>query len=525
MKFNHNILPSDKVALGGMAMAAAMAATAGNKPNIIYLMADDNQAFTLGCYGNKVVKTPNIDELARRGLVFDRCYSTSPICMPARATVMTGMYEFKTGCNFNTGGVSSNTWDKSYPAILKKNGYYLGFAGKWGIKVSGKYKYADTFDMWGGFDGHGQGRYETGQNTSLKQYAAKHPHVTGALAAFAVDFIDKAMKSKKPFCLSISFKAPHKPHRYVMSETKKLYDGVTFPTRANYGKKFGMNLATQARLGRQYAQWPEWAPNRYQDHMKIYCQLISGIDIAVGIIWNKLKKEGLDKNTVLIYTSDNGYALGSHGFQGKTLPYEEMARIPLIIVDPKSGCVGKRTKALAANIDMAPTILDFAGVSPLGNMDGKSLKPLLKDQKAKIHGNILLIQNWGSGKCSWNKGATIVADKWKYIFWCYGDKNLEPAEELYNIDSDPFETKNLVKTNATPEILSRLRQLYDAKIGYWKGNCVDYYKPFAKLFDRKVPWKEKHFVGPVKKFSTAKLYREVVGKDCPYSKTSRKKKR
>jgi len=526
MRMTTNKTASRQFGLLAISITACAAATATEKPNIVYLMADDLQPFALGCYGNKDVKTPNIDSLAREGLVFDRCYATSAICMPARATVLSGMYEFKTGCNFNTSYIRREALRQSYPNILKKEaGYFIGFAGKWGIRTPPGYEYSKDYDMWGGFDGSGQGKYETAGNSALKKYADKYPHVTGALAAFAVDFIDKASKKKKPFCLSISFKAPHKPHRYVDPKTKHLYDGVTFAKRKNYGVEFRKKLPEQAKLGRQYAQWNEWAPNAYQKHIKIYYQLISGIDMAVGKIMAELKKRGLDKNTIVIFTSDNGYALGSHGFQGKTLPYEEMSRIPLIILVPNSGSAGKRTKSLAANIDIAPTILDFAGLTAPKNIDGKTLKPLLKDQNAKIHDNIMLIQNWGPGKCSWNKAVSVVADKWKYIFWCYGDKNIAPAEELYNLDQDSLETNNLIKTGANPEILARLRKKYDANIGLWRSTCVDEYKPFSKMFDRNTPWNAKTFNGPTRKFATTTLYREVVGKECPYSAPTRKKRR
>ncbi len=508
------------VALG----ASAPADTSKRRPNIVFLMADDQQAFALGYAGNKDVKTPNIDKLASRGLVFDRCYSTSPICMPARATVMTGMYEFKTGCNFGTGGVNEKVWRScGYPVLLKKSGYMVGFAGKWGIRTEGGFEYAKTFDMWGGFDGFGQGSYETGRNSSLRKYADRYPHVTKALAAFAVDFIAAAVKSGKPFCLSISFKAPHKPHRFFEKDTEGLYDGVVFQRRGNYGEEYRRILPSQASLGRQFAQWGEWAPEVFQEHMVRYCRLVSGVDIAVGMITDALKRYGVAEDTVVIFTSDNGYALGSHGFQGKCLPYEEQSRIPLVIVAPGSGCAGKRTDALVANIDFAPTILDFAGVPKPAAMDGVSLKPLLMDRNAKLHNDIMLIQNWGTGKCDFNKTLAVVSDRWKYIFWPYGDKNINPSEELYNLTDDPLEVDNLVKRNANPEVLARMRRVYGKDLDLWKSECVESYRSFGTLFDRGVSWREKRFHGPGRKFVTPELYLKVVGKPPPPGVFSKKR--
>ena len=500
------------------------------KPNIIYLMADDHQAFALGCMGNKDIHTPNIDKLAGRGVLFKRAYSASPICMPARATTMTGMYEFKTGCNFNTGRLRKVDWENnSYPMLLKKNGYFIGFAGKWGINTEKGMNYQDDFDLWGGFYRHKQGQYQTAGNSSLKKYADRYPHVTRALGAFGIDFIKAAKKSGKPFCLSISFKAPHKPHRVIDVHDKGLYSGVTFSKRANYGDIFAGKLPFQPFLGRQRVQWPEWNPAHYQNHIKAYYQLISGVDTAVGMIIEELKRSGLANNTVIFYTSDNGYALGSHGFQGKCLPYEESARLPLIICDLRRKRGGKVCNSLVCNIDYAPTILDLAGVSVPERMDGKSLVPLLSNQSLKVHDNIMLIQNWGIGGSDTNKCLTVLNGKYKYIFWPYGDHNIKPEEELYNMALDPYEQSNILKSGRRmPEVLSGLRRLYDNNLKIWGREAVSpAYLRQSKILDRNVSWRNKEFKIP-KKLITSEFYKRVVGKDAPdgfQSSSSKKRKR
>ena len=188
---------------------------AAETPNIVFLLSDDQSTYSLGCYGNKDVKSPQLDRLADDGMVFDRHYDTTAICMASRASVMTGMYEYKHGTNFGHGDMLRKTWENTYPVILRRNGYRTAFAGKFGFDLReephGKRlpMPEKDFDMWGG--GPGQTNYSTAKNESMKHYAKDYPHSTRSYGAFGRDFILESVKSDKPFCLSISFKAPHKP--------------------------------------------------------------------------------------------------------------------------------------------------------------------------------------------------------------------------------------------------------------------------------------------------------------------------
>ena len=485
------------------------------KPNIIFFMADDHQAMTLGCMGNTQVKTPTLDSLAAKGLIFDKAYATSPICMPSRATVMTGMYEYKTGCNFNTGALSTLDWkETSYPMLLKKNGYSIAFAGKWGYKLEDSYDYISDFDAWGGFETFRQGSYNTHDNVSLTSYASTYPHVTRALGAFGSDFIKNHANTGTPFCLSISFKAPHKPHDNIDPADQALFPGVTFNTALNYGDQYFNPLPPQPKLGRQRAQWNEWAPPEYQNHIKAYYQLIAGLDSAVKMILDELDNQGIANNTIIIYTSDNGYALGSHGFQGKTLPYEEQSRIPLIIYDPLGNVHGERTSTLVANIDFAPTILAYAGITKPNKMDGKSLKDLTRVNKdAKIHDDILLIQNWASGNCDFPKALSVVNDSWKYIFWCYGNPDITPAEQLYNLTNDPHEIADTIKNN--PVNLPDMRSKYDYYLSLWASGARPKYERAITLYDRTIPWQQKDFIGASGTYVSKEAYRDYVGAEPP----------
>ena len=317
----------------------ASISTAADRPNIVFLMSDDQNTYSLGCYGTPKVKTPNIDQLAKDGVVFDKHYVTTAICMASRATVMTGKYEFKHGCNFEHGPLLREHWEKSYPMLLRKSGYVTAIAGKIGFEVSDKPKEKragepaskglpkDDFDRWGA--GPGQTSYNTAKNKSMQEYAERYPHSTVSYGAFGRDFIQANADSGKPFCLSISFKAPHKP---ATPDPKfdDIYAGKKFTRPANYGRQYGEHFSLQSRQGRQYERWHSWEySSNYDEVMATYYQQIYAIDVAVGMVRDALKEAGVEKNTIVIYTSDNGFMCGSHGYGSKVIPYEESSRVPV----------------------------------------------------------------------------------------------------------------------------------------------------------------------------------------------------
>jgi len=478
---------------------------ATERPNIIFLMADDHAAHSLGIYGNNEILTPNIDKLGREGLVFDKAYATTAICMASRASVFVGMYEYKTGCNFATGNVSREMWDKnSYAALLRKAGYYTGFAGKWGFSVSdgepgnrnSPIDMGQYFDKWGSFKGSSQGKYVTEKNNNLASYAQEYPHVTRALGAFSVDFINEAVAEDKPFCLSISFKAPHEPHDIIDEEDLEKYENTDFSFPPNYWDEGAGLLPIQAKLSRQYVQRDRWAPEIYKDHLKRYYQLIGGIDDVVGRIRDELEKLGLDKNTVIIYTSDNGYFCGRRGLHGKVLEYEEASKIPLIIYNPLiDETQGKRTNSLAGNIDYAPTILELAGLSGTKEMQGKSLIPILKKQVNEVRDDLLLMQAWDWNNSDYDRGMAVVTKEWKYIYWCFGNENFAPSEELFHLTTDPLEVNNVADDKNYAVIKDDMLIRYRKYLKDWEQNGEEkYYSRQVRIFDPQIPWQEKEFL-------------------------------
>ena len=460
------------------------------RPNIIYLMADDQNVDSVGCYGNSEVQTPEMDRLGREGVIFDRHYNTTAICMASRANVFTGMYEYKTGTNFHHGDMKPETWAKSYPVLLREAGYLTAFAGKFGLLVEGKGLCESDFDIWGGAPG--QSNYVTAKNTSMEKYADEFPHATLSYGAFGRDVIREAVSQGKPFCLSISFKAPHRP---VTPDPKfdHVYAGKKFTKPANYGRENGEHFAEQSKQGRQYPRFIEWNYDTdYDGVMAQYYQLIYAIDVALGMIRDELDEQGIADNTVIVYTSDNGYIAGAHGYGSKVLPMEESSRAPLMILDPRSASAGQRLRsgALTGNIDFAPTLLDLAGVDIPGNMDGVSLRPLFDNPDANVRQKLALINVWGKPA---TKSLSVVTKKLKYTYWWYGDDRMEPTEELFNLQKDPLELHGLATHADSAAELQSMRKLYDQELAAWKTGAVPYndYQRFGMLFDRTVPLADK----------------------------------
>ncbi len=459
------------------------------KPNIIFLLADDLAAGAVGYSGNKDVITPNIDKLAHDGVRFMNHYDTTSICMASRCSIMTGLYEYRHGCNFSHGDLERRFMEKSYPVLLRKAGYFTGFAGKVGFVLQGeKFEALEPlFDQWAG--GPGQTHYETAKNAGIAKYAAQYPHCSRAYGAWAQDFLKAAKKSGKPFCMSLSFKAPHMPYTPDPIDMK-LYAGKTFTRPANYGVEKGTHLSPQVHTSRAATHYREWV-NDFDGTAAKYYALITGVDVAVGMIREELARQGLETNTVIIFTSDNGYNAGSHGFGDKVIPYEEGSKAPLIIYDPRLPAEknGKVCKAVTGNIDMSATIFALAGEpAPMG-IDGKNLLPLLADAEGQVREVLPLFNFWGIKSA---QSMAVVTPEWKYIYWYYGD-GMKPTEELFHLGNDRYEMTNSASDPNYAGELDTMRKSYDTQLAVIArdGTHEHGYERYPTLFSRTIPWEQK----------------------------------
>jgi arylsulfatase A-like enzyme len=409
------------------------------RPNLLFLLTDDQRADDLGCYGNTVIRTPYIDSLAERGVRFTRFFVTSSICMASRASYLTGRTERSHGCNFYYRHLASTDWAQSYPVLLRQQGCQTGFIGKFGVEVDGAAErpLRADFDLFQAFSG--QGKYFP--------QGPKGPHVDRLMGDQALDFLRGAARKQKPFCLSISFKAPHVPltpdpafAKWYQNEAPFLPSPVPYREIAGLPEVFGTS-AWYARLS-----WHQYCQNeaRLHEFIRQRYRLIAGVDASVGRILDELKTLGLAENTVILFASDNGYYYGEHGLNTKFYLHEESIRVPLIVMDPRlPDRAGSSVEDLTANMDIAPTLLELAGVSAPKIMQGHSLLPLLKAKKSTPWREAILCENLSKERrpmCD-----AIRTLDWKYIAYF---ETVPLQEELYDLASDPREQRNLA---AAPE--------------------------------------------------------------------------
>jgi len=443
------------------------------RPNIIMLLTDDQRWDTLGCMGNKIIKTPNIDRIASQGVVFDNVFVTTSICMTNRACIFTGQYASRHGViDFRT-NFTPEQLRESYPGQLKRAGYYLGFIGKWGVGQPPK----NLFDYNKGWPG--QYRYFPEKDLSV--------HLTSHMGDQAMEFLD-GVPDDRPFCLSFSFKAPHVqdgnpstamkiftpqiralykafPGGYLYApKLEPLYRDVVFPEPALSDPAFFAALPdyfvpTENRIR---WQWRFSTPEMYQRSMKAYYRLITGADIVVGRIVARLKEKGLLDNTIILFHGDNGYYLGERGFAAKFYAHEVSLRVPLVIYDPRlpEAQKGTRRKQCTLSIDLAPTILEMAGIKPPEQMQGKSLVPILRGEDPPWRHEFFYEHMFDLGNRI-PKSQAVRGSRYKYIRFLVDDPR---NEELYDLENDPNEAHNLVDDPKYADLLRQMR----AKLEAWK---------------------------------------------------------
>jgi len=444
-----------------------------DKPNIIFILTDDQRFDAIGYAGNKFVQTPQMDDLAKSGTYFNHAIVTTPICAASRASIWTGLHERSHNYNFQTGNIRDEYMANAYPTVLKNNGYYTGFYGKFGVKFDDFEKQFDEHD-----DYDRNNSYPDRRGYFYKTIGKDTVHLTRYTGQQALDFIDKR-SNDKPFLLSLSFSAPHAHDRaeeqyFWQNTTDKLLVDTTIPGPALADDKYFMAQPKFVRDGFNRLRWT-WrydTPEKYQHSLKGYYRMISGIDLEIAKIREKLKEKGMDKNTVIIVMGDNGYFLGERQLAGKWLMYDNSVRVPLIIYDPRVNN-HKDIDDMVLNIDVTSTIADIAGVKAPTTWQGKSLMPLVKSEKSSIERDTILIEHiWDFSEIPPSEG--VRTSEWKY-FRYVNDKSVE---ELYNLKKDPLETKNLIGNKKYQKVAAELRAKCDELI---KRNSNEFRNPPTDL--------------------------------------------
>ena len=429
----------------------------GNKkPNIIFILTDDQRWSALGYAGNKLATTPEMDKLAQNGVYFKNAVVTTPICSASRSSIFTGLHERTHKYTFQTGNIRSEFMEDSYPNILKQAGYYTGFFGKFGVKYPEKNK---LFDVIEDYDRASQ--FKDYRGYYYKTLNGDTVHLTRYTGQKALDFIDN-VPADKPFSLSLCFSAPHAhdgaPLQYFwQEEPDKLYQNMNMPEPELADDKYFYALPKIVRDGFNRTRW-FWkndTPEKYQHSTKGYYRMIYGIDLEIAKIRKKLAEKGLDENTVIILLGDNGFFLGERQISGKWLMYDNSIRTPLIVYDPRVK-THRDIDEMALNIDVTSTIADLAGVKPPKTWQGKSLMPLVNGEQKSINRDTILIEHlWEFENIPPSEG--VRTSEWKYLRYV-NDKSLE---ELYNLKQDPKETINLASDPKFQDVLLNLRAKND----------------------------------------------------------------
>jgi arylsulfatase A-like enzyme len=422
--------------LGQSAWKHADAAEArSERPNLIVLVADDLRWDALGCAGNATVHTPHLDRLAAEGLHFANSFVTDSICAPSRASILTGQYVRRHGIDDFAKTFTAEQWAETYPALLRRSGYRTGFIGKYGV---GSVMPEAEFDCWRGFAG--QGDYFQPDSEM---------HLTTVMGDQAIEFLHGG-QANQPFCLSISFKAPHSQVEAAGGEyppdphDARLYADLVIPPPPTFGERFFEALPAWARESEGRRRWllREYdRPDRYQESLRNYYRLVTGIDREVGRIREALRELGLDGDTLIVFTSDNGYFLGGRGLVDKFFMYEESIRVPLIVFDPRLPAEngGRQVESMVLNIDLAPTLLDYASVAAPVGMQGRSWRPLVEGRDAAWRIDWFYEHHYSHGGTI-PPSEGVRTERWKYIRWTAAD----PLEE-HNLTDDPAHQETLLE--------------------------------------------------------------------------------
>ena len=453
-----------------------------DKPNLLILLTDDQRLDTLGAYNRECpIQTPNLDRLANDGIKFANGFVTTPICVVSRASILTGRYESNHGVHTFGSLMPADAFNHSYNMLLEKEGYFTGQIGKYGVLITPKQR--QRFSYWDA---------QASQGPKFRKYKGRQMHDAEWLSVKTEEFLD-AIPGDKPFCLQVNYKEPHFSS-CPAPEDDHLLDNHIF-------ERHPMDNAVEAAkvsefihnsfLGVCYRK--EF--NRNGDHnpfMRKYYEKIVSVERSVGKILDMLEKHGLADNTVIVFLSDHGAHFGEKHLYGKWSPYDASLRIPFIIYDPRPQARKKAVSdEIVLNIDIAPTLLDLAGVDIPSVMDGKSLMPLISSQR------VVASEKWRSRFffehfCSPAQARYIARNEGirtsteKYVHW------LDPQydkEEFYDLTRDPEEANNLI---AHPEYKTRVEAARN-KFEKWREQnpstySYNIYEPRSQALAPEIDW-------------------------------------
>jgi arylsulfatase A-like enzyme len=491
-------------ALGLFTLACSAPATetktpTPSRPNILFIFTDDHSTAAIGAYGSLINKTPHLDRLAREGMLFERMFCTNSICAPSRAVVLTGKHSVANGVRDNRDLFDGS--QVTFPKLLQEAGYNTAMIGKWHLKSD-----PTGFDHWEILPGQGQYYQPDFRSAEGKQ---QYPgYVTDITTDIALDWLKQGRDQDQPFLLMCQQKAPHRTwmpgpdhlnlyddvkirepetlfddystrsaaasmqemeidrHMYMhydlqvppLASAEKLtgpnawaagnYNRMTAQQKLAWGEAFDEENKTfrKSKLeGRALVSW------KYQRYIKNYLRCIASVDDNVGRLLQYLDDSGLAKNTIVVYSSDQGFFLGEHGWFDKRWMYEPSLRMPFIVRWPAAVEGGQRNRSLAQNIDFAPTFLEAAGVEVPAEMHGTSLMPLLHGESPTDWRDAIYYEYFEEGEHAVEPQRGVRTARYKLLHLHRLDE-----WELFDLESDPHEVNNRINDPELAQIQSNL---------------------------------------------------------------------
>jgi arylsulfatase A-like enzyme len=464
------------------------------RPNIVMVVSDDHAAHAISAYGQacepdqnrsggKLMETPHLDRVADEGMRFDACYCTNALCAPSRASILTGTYSHVNGVR--TLSTHFDARQPTFVSLLRDAGYQTALVGKWHLGHGGIHD-PHGFDYWEVLED--QGDYwdpellgPGGRRRRIEGYT------TTALTDRAIERI-RGRDPSRPFCLLLHHKAPHRSwdpdtvHAGLFAdrdlpEPATLFDD--YAGRSEAARRAAMRIGRDLNerdlkepypAGLDEPERTRWA---YQRYIKDYLRCVASIDDNLGRLLGVLDAEGLTDDTVLVYTSDQGFFLGDHGWYDKRFMYDESLRMPLLVRYPRLVRPGTATGAMALNVDFAQTFLDLAGAPAHPRMQGRSLLPLLRGERPAGWPTSMYYRYWEHDDSSHHVVAHygVRTERHKLVYY-YGDglgiagasdRRTEPEWELFDLVQDPAELRNAYRDPAygavREELVAELRRL------------------------------------------------------------------
>ena len=481
------------------------AAAAAGHYNIVYIMTDDHTAQMMSCYDKRYASTPNLDRIARDGVIFTNSYVANSLSGPSRACMLTGKHSHKNGFTDNT-TCTFDTAQVTFPRLLQQAGYQTAVFGKWHLE-----SLPTGFDTWEVVPGQGD-YYNPDFITMQGDTVQRHGYITNVITDMSLDWLENKRDKERPFCLLIHHKAIH---RNWMSDTcnLRLYEDRTFPLPANFYddyagreaaaaqemsidkdmdliydlkmnrpdktsrlkalyEKFCDRMDTAQRRawddfyspiiadfysrnlsGRELAEW------KYQRYLRDYLKVVKSLDDNVGRVLGYLEEHGLLENTLVVYTSDQGFYMGEHGWFDKRFMYEESFHTPLVMMLPKGLNRRGEVPEMVQNIDYAPTFLSLAGVEVPEEMQGESLLPLLTGEKVEGWRNALYYHyHEYPAEHSVKRHYGVRDSRYKLIHF-YNDID---RWELFDLENDPYEMHNIYGERGTEGVTRSMMYLLDS---------------------------------------------------------------